>query len=164
MPDLLRTAAYARALLTRVRPEWAPPATEKLISVQIQRQEADHGAEAAAAMGDHRRVGAAPAHRRPPSAEGAARVHAPAVEAATLTIQIVPNQLSGCAAQSRFQILRFADPDLPDVVYIEHLGGAVMVDGIEKIEIFNRALDHLAIDAETRDRSRQVLARDVADL
>jgi hypothetical protein len=81
-----------------------------------------------------------------------------------ITIQIVPMQLSGYAAESPFQLLRFAEPELPDVVYIEHLGGAVMLDGVEEIEIFSRALDRLTVDAETPDRSRQILAKAIAEL
>ena len=78
---------------------------------------------------------------------------------------MIPFRAGGhAAAGGAFSILRFPDEELPDVVYIEHLGGAVMLDGIEEIEIFSRALDRLTVDAETPDRSRQILAKAIAEL
>jgi hypothetical protein len=81
-----------------------------------------------------------------------------------ITIQIVPMHLSGYAAEGSFTILRFAEPELPDVVYVEHLAGAHYLDSLEDIELYGRALDRLTVDAETPDRSRQLMAKILAEV
>ena len=43
----------------------------------------------------------------------------------SLTLQVVPYGVGGHAAPTGFSILRFADPDLPDVVYVENLTSAM---------------------------------------
>jgi hypothetical protein len=72
--------------------------------------------------------------------------------------------MSGYAAESAFTLLRFAEPDLPDVVYIEHLSGALYLDRPDEIETYSRVFDRLMVDAETPDRSRQMLAKVRLDL
>ncbi len=164
VPGLLQTEDYVRAVLTRGRPDYAPPDTEKRIHLRMQRQALITGPNPPRywAVVDesvlHRPIGGRRVLREQLKflLEQSKQPH--------VTIQVVPNQLSGYAAEGPFQLLRFAEPELPDVVYIEHLGGAVMLDGIEEIEIFSRALDRLTVDAETPDRSRQILAKAIAEL
>ncbi|MBY8853359.1 DUF5753 domain-containing protein, partial [Saccharothrix sp. MB29] len=81
-----------------------------------------------------------------------------------VTLQIIPYQLSGYAAEGPFTMLRFGEPDLPDIVYLEHLAGALYLDKLEELEIYSRVFDRLTVDAETPDRSRQFLAKIRADL
>ncbi|MBA2323645.1 MAG: hypothetical protein H0V92_06400 [Pseudonocardiales bacterium] len=45
-----------------------------------------------------------------------------------VTVQVVPYQFSGYAAEGSFTTLRFTEPELPDVVYIEHPTGALYLD------------------------------------
>jgi hypothetical protein len=164
VPGLLQTEAYVRAVLTRGRPDYAPPDTERRINLRMQRQRLITGPNPPrlwAVLDEsvlHRPIGGRRVLKEQLQflLEQSKQPH--------VTIQIVPNQLSGYAAEGPFQLLRFAEPELPDVVYIEHLGGAVMLDGIEEIEIFSRALDRLTVDAETPDRSRQMLAKVIAEL
>jgi hypothetical protein len=80
-----------------------------------------------------------------------------------ITIQVVPNHLSGYAAEGSFNILRFAEPELPDIAYVEHLGGALYLDGVSEIETFSLALDRLMVDADTPERSRQFIAKVLAE-
>src|SRR5260370_34799375 len=45
-----------------------------------------------------------------------------------LTLQIIPRGIGGHAVPSGFTILRFAEADLPDVAYLEHLTSALYFD------------------------------------
>lgn len=74
-----------------------------------------------------------------------------------IALQLLPYERSGHAAEGAFTVLRFAEPELPDIVYIEHLTGALYLDKREENEPYGRAIDRLAIDAETPDRTRQAL-------
>jgi hypothetical protein len=79
-------------------------------------------------------------------------------------IQVIPNHLSGYAAETPFTLLRFAEPELPDVIYVEHLSGALYLDSRQDIELYSRALDRLMVDAETPEQSRQMLAKALAQI
>jgi hypothetical protein len=163
-PGLLQTETYMRAILTRGRPEYAPPDTERRISVRLKRQKLITGVNPPklwAIMDEsvlHRPVGGRRVLREQIEhlLDMARMPH--------ITIQIVPNHLSGYAAEGAFTILRFAEAELPDVIYIEHLGGAVYLDSLDEIELYARTLDRLAVDAETPDRSRQLMAKTLAEI
>ncbi|HEV7451008.1 MAG TPA: helix-turn-helix transcriptional regulator [Pseudonocardiaceae bacterium] len=81
-----------------------------------------------------------------------------------ITLQVVPYQLSGYAAEGSFSMLRFAEPELPDVVYIEHLSGALYLDKRSDTELYGRVFDRLTVDAQTPDHTRQWLAKARAEI
>lgn len=77
-------------------------------------------------------------------------------ESATVDLRVLPEEHSlhsaGCGAFTR---LRFAQPDLPDIVYVEHLLGALYVDREEDVaryaEVGARLADLSLTDAQTVD-------------
>jgi transcriptional regulator with XRE-family HTH domain len=164
VPGLLQVESYTRSVLTRGRPEFAPPDTEKRIDMRVKRQKLITGVNPPKlwAIMDESVL------QRP---IGGRRVLREQLEHLLelsrmphITVQVVPKHLSGYAAEGAFTILRFGEPELPDVVYIEHLGGALYLDGLEEIELYARTLDRLAVDAETPDRSRQLIAKTLTEI
>ncbi|MGH9207453.1 MAG: DUF5753 domain-containing protein, partial [Acidimicrobiales bacterium] len=81
-----------------------------------------------------------------------------------ITLQVLPYQFSGYAAESSFTTLRFAEPELPDVVYIEHLSGALYLDKRSDTELYGRVFDRLTVDAHTPDHTRQFLMKRHAEI
>lgn len=81
-----------------------------------------------------------------------------------ITLQVVPYQFSGYAAEGSFTSLRFAEPELPDVVYIEHLNGALYLDKRSDTELYGRVFDRLTVDAYTPDHTRQFLMKVRAEI
>jgi transcriptional regulator with XRE-family HTH domain len=164
VPGLLQTEAYTRSVLTRGRPDYAPPDTERRIVLRTQRQKlltSPYPPRLWAVIDEsvlHRPIGGRRVLKEQLEflIEQAKQPH--------VTLQVVPHQLSGYAAEGPFTLLRFAEAELPDVVYVEHLGGALFLDGVEEIELYSRALDRLAVDAETPDRSRQMLSKALAEV
>ena len=61
-------------------------------------------------------------------------------------------------------MLRFAERELPDVVYLEHLCGALYLDKRSETELYSRAFDRLTVDAHTPDHTRQLLAKARAEI
>ncbi|HVE97161.1 MAG TPA: Scr1 family TA system antitoxin-like transcriptional regulator, partial [Pseudonocardiaceae bacterium] len=59
---------------------------------------------------------------------------------------------------------RFALPELPDVVYIEHLNGALYLDKRSETELYARVFDRLTVDARTPDHTRQLLMKARAEI
>lgn len=65
-----------------------------------------------------------------------------------VTLQVVPFDRGGHAgAGEAFTVLRFTEQDLPDVVYIEQLAGAVYLDRRSDVEPYLDLLDRLSSEA-----------------
>ncbi|WBB60501.1 helix-turn-helix transcriptional regulator [Streptomyces sp. WMMC500] len=58
---------------------------------------------------------------------------------------------------SPFVLFRFAMPELPDMIYTEYLTGAVYLDGRHEVATHLAALDHMAAQAATAQRTKDVL-------
>jgi transcriptional regulator with XRE-family HTH domain len=76
-----------------------------------------------------------------------------------ITVQVVPFERSDVAAVGGpFTLLRFAEPDLPDIVYLEQLNSALYlnkhVDVMNYLQIMNR----LAAGALTPQQSTELIA------
>jgi len=76
-----------------------------------------------------------------------------------VSLQILTYAKSGYAAEGSFSMLRFAESELPTVVFVEHLTGGMYLDSLEDVEAYGRALDRLAVDAETPEVSRQLISK-----
>ena len=76
-----------------------------------------------------------------------------------VTIQVVPFGRGGHAAASgSFTILRFGEPDLPDVVYIEQLTTALYLEKPEDVDHYMEVMNHLSTQALTPARSARFLS------
>jgi transcriptional regulator with XRE-family HTH domain len=67
-----------------------------------------------------------------------------------VSLQVVPFAHGGhAAAGGSFTILRFAEPALPDVVYIEHLTSALYLEAPADLDHYLHVMDHLSAEALT---------------
>nr|WP_049797536.1 helix-turn-helix transcriptional regulator [Kribbella flavida] len=75
-----------------------------------------------------------------------------------VTLQVIPLS-AGCypATGGAFSLLRFAEVDLPDVVYIEHLTSAVYLDKREDLDKYVVTMDALSITAGTPRETEELL-------
>jgi hypothetical protein len=53
--------------------------------------------------------------------------------------------MGGHAAPSAFTLLRFSEPDLHDVVYLEHLTSALYLDKRSDVDRYQLAMERLSI-------------------
>jgi transcriptional regulator with XRE-family HTH domain len=60
---------------------------------------------------------------------------------------------------SPFVLLRFAVPEVPDMVYVEYLTGAIYLDQPEEVQEHKETMDRMVVHAESAKRSRDILAR-----
>lgn len=56
-----------------------------------------------------------------------------------------------------FVLFRFAEPELPDVVYTEYLTGALYLDSRPEVAMHLEVLDHMAAHAASADRTKELL-------
>jgi hypothetical protein len=68
------------------------------------------------------------------------------------------------AAGGAFSILRFPDPELPDVVYIEQLTSALYLDKREDVDHYAAALELLCVEADPPARTAKILSGMLRDL
>jgi uncharacterized protein DUF5753/helix-turn-helix protein len=159
VPGLLQTEEYIRAVVSHGQPAYLDQQTERRVQLRKQRQKLlfRQSAPRLWAVVDesvlHRPIGGRDVLRR--QLDYLLEV----TRQPNITLQIVPYGMSGYSAEGPFSVLRFAEPTLPDVVYLEHLSGALYLDRPHEIEVYGRVLDRLAVDAETPDQSRQVLSK-----
>ncbi len=75
-----------------------------------------------------------------------------------VTIQIVPFKAGGhAAAGGPFSVLRFAEFDLPDIVYLEQLSSALYLDKQEVVDSYLAVMERLCIEAATPASSVKTL-------
>jgi transcriptional regulator with XRE-family HTH domain len=76
-----------------------------------------------------------------------------------VTIQVIPFQAGGhAAAGGPFSILRFAEPDLPDIVYLEQLTSALYLDKPDTVDSYLRVMERICMEAATPADSAEIIA------
>jgi hypothetical protein len=76
-----------------------------------------------------------------------------------VTIQVVPFSRGGhAAAGGSFTVLRFGEPEVPDVVYIEQLTSALYLDKREDVDHYMEVMNHLSTEALTPAESVRFIA------
>ena len=81
-----------------------------------------------------------------------------------ITIQVMPFQEGGhSAAGGPFSILRFAEPDLPDVVYLEQLTSALYLDKPEVVDSYLKVMERICMEAATPADSIDVITTILAE-
>jgi transcriptional regulator with XRE-family HTH domain len=164
VPGLLQTEDYARALASHGDPKMVTDAVERRVALRMRRQKLLVGPESPrlwAVIDEsvlHRPLG------------GAKVLKAQIDQLLELTalshiaLQVVPYSVSGYHAEGAFTLLSFAEPEVPNIAYIEHLSGALYLEKLDEIETYSRALDQLAVVGETPDRTRQLLMKRRAEI
>jgi hypothetical protein len=164
VPGLMQTEDYARAIATRGWATLAGERADRQVAVRLRRQAllARPDAPTLWAVIDesvlHRPVGG----RQLMLAQIEHLLEL--TKRPTIVLQVVPYQFSGYAAEGSFTMLRFAERELPDVVYLEHLCGALYLDKRSDTELYSRAFDRLTVDAYTPDHTRQLLVKARAEI
>lgn len=87
-----------------------------------------------------------------------------AAQRPNITIQVMPFSAGGHPVTwGPFKILRFAEYDLPDVVYLEQLTSALYLDKPEVVDDYLAVMERLCIDAATPAVSAKMLRAALKD-
>ncbi|MEN3297964.1 MAG: hypothetical protein V7633_22 [Pseudonocardia sp.] len=79
-------------------------------------------------------------------------------EIPSVTIQVLPFSSGGhAAAGGPFTVLRFAERDLPDIVYLEQLTSAMYLEKRPEVEVYLRTMERITVQAETPNASKDML-------
>ena len=76
-----------------------------------------------------------------------------------VTLQVMPFRFGGHVAEGGpFTILRFSDPEMSDVVYLEQLTSAQYLDKPDDLDRYAAVMERLSVTAASPDRTREILA------
>ncbi|MDP9843839.1 helix-turn-helix domain-containing protein [Streptosporangium lutulentum] len=160
VPGLLQSEGYARAVIRLGFPSASEEELERRVRLRMARQRLLRGEESPhvwAVLDEavlRRALGGAEVMR------GQIDHLLEALELPNVTVQIVPFSVGGhAAAGGPFSILRFSQPDLPDVVYMEQLTSAVYLEKREEVDSYLEVMERLCIEAEPASRTREILLR-----
>jgi transcriptional regulator with XRE-family HTH domain len=165
VPGLLQTAEYARAVILLGHRNASADEINRRVSLRMDRQRILTRRD--------------PPHlwvvmdeavlRRPVGGRSVMRGQLAAlIEASKLPnirLQVIPFHTGGHAASGgAFSILRFRDQDLPDVVYVEQLTSAIYLDKRDDVDHYVAAMETLAAEADTPQRTAAMLAAMLAEI
>jgi hypothetical protein len=161
---LLQSEDYARSVIVSGRPELRAEEVERRVGLRLGRQRVltrEHNPLQLWVVVDEAAL------RRP---IGGARVMRGQVqrllelsEMPNLTIQIMPFRFGGHAAEGgAFSILRFPEPDLPDVVYVEEMVSALYLDKREHVDRYLETMNRLTVDSQPPEISAETLQKMLA--
>ncbi|WP_328914860.1 MULTISPECIES: helix-turn-helix domain-containing protein [unclassified Streptomyces] len=141
---LLQTEEYIRSVIRLGHPEAAEPWVERRVGLRLERQKllvSERAPHFVAVMDEG-------ALRRPFGGREVMRDQVrhilEAAEAPNVDVRILPFSTGGHAAGGGpFTLLSFPESDLPDLVYLEQLTGALYIDKHDEVVEYTKAMDAL---------------------
>jgi Domain of unknown function (DUF5753)/Helix-turn-helix domain len=159
VPGLLQTEEYARAVVLQGAPGLEPEEVDRRVALRMGRQKlfAKDNPPRLWAIVDEAAL------RRPMGGPNvlAAQIERlmDAVGEPNITLQVMPFRYGGHAAEGgAFTIMRFPEADLPDMVYMEYLTGALYLDKPDEVERYAAVMERLSVAGTSPDRTREILA------
>ncbi|MFC9927700.1 helix-turn-helix domain-containing protein [Streptomyces sp. NPDC127190] len=156
---LLQTEDYARALLTASHPHAPAEETERRLALRLRRQRllAREGPPRLWVVMDETAL------RRPVGGPEVMRAQiGHLIDVGRLphvTLQLMPfaNGPHPALTAGAYHLFRFRARELPDVVYLSGLVGAVYLDKADEVVVYREALDRLGAQAEPARRTEPLL-------
>lgn len=158
VPELLQTEDYAAAAFELSHPGATSTEIERRVDVLMRRQQilSRLNAPQLWAVVDEaalrRQIGGKVVMR----AQLVALIDA--VRSMDATVQVVPPHRSAITAlNGPFSLLRFAEPSLPDVAYLEQLTSALYLDKSTDLAVYKRCMDRLSVNASPPAATADIL-------
>jgi transcriptional regulator with XRE-family HTH domain len=158
VPGLLQTPDYSRAVVSLGRNRIAREEIERRVDLRITRQQVLYRPRPVRLWA----VVDEAALRRPIGGREIMRAQIDhlmsAAKSPSVTLQVIPFGSGGHAgAGGSFTILRFADHQMPDVVYLEQLTSALYLDRREDVDAYLEAMERLCVEADPPGRTMETL-------
>jgi transcriptional regulator with XRE-family HTH domain len=158
VPDLLQTADYARDLVRLGHPGVQPPEIERRLGLLAKRQEILRGPDPCRLWAV---IDEAALRRRPGRTAALRRQLGKLIEITAwphIKIQVMPFS-TGVAAGGAITVLRFAEREVADVVYLDQFAGALYLDKPADVQHYGQVMDRLCTRAELPAITRAFLSR-----
>ena len=152
---LMQTEDYARAVICIANSHLPAGEIDRRVSIRMKRQHllTQPGGPELWAVLDEAALRRAPCDRQVMRAQLEHLLQI--TELPNVTLQIVPfNAGPHAAAGGPFTILRFSEPDVPDMVYLEQLNSALYLDQPDDVIDYLAVMNQLCVQADTGTASR----------
>jgi hypothetical protein len=158
VPGLLQTADYARAVILLEHNRAPTDEIDRRVALRMERQRILDRLTAPTLW----MVIDEAALRRPMGGtaimRGQIEALIAAIERPNIQIQVLPFRVGGhAAAGGAYTILRFPDGELPDVVYVEQLTGALYLDKRDDVDTYAETMERLCVQAEPPEKTADLL-------
>jgi hypothetical protein len=166
VPGLLQTEDYVRAVIHGAQLDETAESVEDRVALRLARQAVLE------------RSNPAPPHlwavvdeaalRRPVGGAKVMRAQLERlIQAAAMpniTLQILPFRAGAHPSMTgAFSVLRFADKELPDICYVEHLSGALYLDKRDDMDLYLHVMEAVCVHAESPSRTSKLLSEILAE-
>ena len=166
VPGLLQTEDYARAIMSIGQAGAAEDEVERRVRLRADRQKLltrTGGAPRLWAVIDEAAL------RRMIGGPDVMRAQLEHLQAAlklpNVTLQVMPFRTGGHAAEGGpFTLLRFPEPDLPDVIYVEQLTSALYLDRPDDIDKYTEVMERLCVESEPPECTAEIISKIMEDI
>lgn len=165
VPGLLQTEEYARAVIAAGNPKASAEEVERRVSLRMTRQRllSQPDAPKLWAIVDEAAL------RRFIGGSEVMRAQLEHLRAATkspnVTLQVLPFSSGASAAEGvAFTVLRFSEPELPDVVYVEQLASVLYLEKRDELNKHIDVLERLADQAEDPADTADIIGRILTEI
>lgn len=165
VPGLMQTREYARAVVRLGHPSASEEELEQRVELRLKRQRlltVDDPLILWAVVDEsvlRRPIGGAKVMREQ------LRHLLEIIKLPNVTLQMMPFHLGGhAAAGGPFSILRFAEPEIADVVYLEQLTSALYLDKRRDVDGYSLVMDRLCVEAGPSDGTVKAIAAMLKEL
>lgn len=164
VPGLLQTVDYSRTVIASALPPPSPADVERSVALRETRKQLltrSHAPHVWAVVEES-------ALRRPVCTDEVRRQQLEHLlklaEQPHVTIQVLPLARHVHAATGgAFTMLRFGEPDLPDVVYVEYLLSALYLDRLDHVSRYAEVMDRICAESLTPEQSAEFISRMAAE-
>jgi len=155
---LLQTDDYTRAVVSAGLPRRSAAEVDRAVAFRAQRKQIVHRPDAPAMWVVLEEL----ALRRPIGDEQVLRDQLEHLLKLGMlphvTIQVLPmNRVAHALGGGAFTMLRFTEPDLPDVVYVENMLSAQYIDKAEQVSGYTEVMDQICVTALTPPETTKFL-------
>jgi transcriptional regulator with XRE-family HTH domain len=165
VPGLLQTEDYARAVITQGRTDRPEEEVAARVALRLRRQRiltASNPTRLWAVIDEA-------ALWRPIGGSDVSRAQLRALlDAARLqhiTVQVMPFHVGGHAGEAgAFTILRFPDPELHDIAYVEQLTGAMYLERDDDMDSYGAAMERLCVQSASPEESMDLISKIIREI
>jgi len=165
IPGLLQTEEYARAIMAQGASETSEAEIARRVELRLRRQRiltASNPTRMWAVIDEA-------ALWRPIGGSEVTRAQLRALLASArlqhITVQVMPFRVGGHAGEAgAFTILRFPEPELHDIAYVEQLTGAMYLERDDDMDHYGAAMERLCVQSASPEESMDLISKIIREL
>jgi hypothetical protein len=165
IPGLLQTEEYARAIMSQGSTEVAPAEIARRVELRLRRQRiltAPNPTRLWAVIDEAalwRPIGGSEVTR------AQLRALLDSARLQNITVQVMPFRVGGHAGEAgAFTVLRFPEPELHDIAYVEQLTGAMYLERDDDMDHYGAAMERLCVQSASPEESVDLISKIIREL